>query len=130
MAIKKEDVFIGTIKRCDSLRGYNAYGDSRFAPEIEMRTMVIGTTFTYTTEIEKEAVLVRTKKGYLYIDLLGNFLERFLADIGIVNKVLQTKPSFDGDYFVDAKTLKPYFIEETNLKETTDKTSIHKLIKK
>ena len=50
--------------------------------------------------------------------------------MGIVNKVLQTKPSFDGDYFVDEKTLKPYFIEETNLKETTDKTSIHKLIKK
>lgn len=130
MAIKKEDVFIGTIKRCDSLREYNAYGDSRFAPEFESATMVIGTTFTYTTEIVKEAVLIRTDKGYMYIDFLENPLQRFLANHGVSIKVLQSKPSCDGDYFVDEKTLKPYFIEETNLKETSNKTSIYKLIKK
>ena len=130
MAIRKEDVFIGTIKRCDSLRGYNAYGDSRFAPEFESATMVIGTNFTYTTEIVKEAVLIRTDKGYMYIDFLENPLQRFLANHGVSIKVLQSKPSCDGDYFVDEKTLKPYFIEETNLKETSNKTSIYKLIKK
>jgi len=130
MAIRKEDVFIGSIKKCDSLKGYNLYGDSRFVPVVEMRTMVIGTTFTYTTEIVSDAVLIRTAKGYMYLDFLENNFQKLLANFGISIKVLQSKPFFDGDYFVDKKTLKPFFIEETNLKETSDKISIYKLIKK
>lgn len=129
MAINKSDVFVGTIKKCINIRDYNRYGDKRFIPDFRLRSVIVGNEQVNTEIILENALLIRTKKGYVYVDLLDSFFKRFLTDRGVQLKILNSKPFYDGQFFVDEKSLIPYFNLDTNLNNEKETISVKKLLR-
>ena len=116
-----EDVFVGTIKKCGDIYWHEQYGDKRDADDFIVGHAKITTVREYADTVTTSAVLIRVNDdAYMWLDALS-FIDRFMVDRGYATKVLKTKPSFSGEYFVDKKSLVPYF-ENSNGTELSVKT--------
>lgn len=102
--IKKNQIFIGTIKKC---KNYERYMEDN------------------VDIIDSYAALIKvTDNKYIYIETLKNFVEDLIVDMGFSIKVLGTKPEKDGDLFVDETDLIEYYS-----KSNEENISVRKLKK-
>ena len=102
-----KDIYIGTVKKCTNLYWYEKYGDEHYYGDFRIGSTEVGTVHKYTDVIQEKAILIKVRDKYIWVDLLTNKLEEILANLGISINALSEAPSFDGDYFVDKKTLEP-----------------------
>lgn len=102
-----KDIYTGTVKRCTNLYWYEKYGDEHYYGDFRIGSTEVGTVHKYTDTIQENATLIKVRDKYIWVDLLTNKLEEFLANLGISINALAVAPAFDGDYFVDEKTLSP-----------------------
>lgn len=124
--IKQSDIFIGTIKKCNDFYYFKKYGESRFVPSYRIRSTVVGSTHYYVDVVEENTLLIKVDDdNYVRVKSLDGFFEIFFANRGIAFHTIGTKPCFDGDYYVDKKTIVPYF--KSDEKEKINVKTLKKL---
>jgi len=113
--MQRKNIFIGTIKRCNDLYFYRKYGDEHYFGDFRMGHCEIGSTHKYVDTINEKAILIKVdKSNYIWVDLITNKIEEVLVNLGISVNTINTIPSYDGDLFVDEKTLEPAFKDNKN----------------
>ena len=123
---KKEDIYIGKIKKCINLYNYMLYGDERYIPDFKINhNMEIGTLHKYTEVLKEEAILIKIDNNqYVSIDNLNDVLDEFLLNLGLSSHIITDYPISDNSQFVSE--LRPYFIEKETI---NDKISVKSLKK-
>lgn len=115
--MKKSDILVGTIKKCNNLYRYKEYGEERYIGDFIIGHTKIGSTHKYVDTVCNEAILIKVNEDkYMWLNLLTSFTDEILANLGIPIKVINTFPSTDNDYFVDKNSLRPYFENNKNIK--------------
>ena len=105
-----KNIFIGTIKKCKNLYWYEKYGDEHYFGDFSIGNCEIGTMYKYVDIIDEKAILIKVGESkYIWVDSLTNKIEEFLVNLGISINIIRTNPSYDGDWFIDEKTVKPSF---------------------
>ena len=109
--MKKEDIFVGTIKQCLNVYGYKNNGDSAYVKEMVLGSMSIGTRIHYTEKITSKAILIKyDEERYIWLNALNSLQEDLLVTCGFPVKVIKTTPEHDKDLFVDTSCpLVPYY---------------------
>ena len=113
--MQSKNIFIGTIKKCKNLYWYEKYGDEHYFGDFRIGNCEIGTTHKYIDIIDEKAILIKVGESkYIWVDLLTNKIEEVLVNLGISMNTIGTTPSYDGDLFVDEKTIQPAFKDNKN----------------
>lgn len=108
--MKKSQVFVGTIKRCNNFYCYEKYGEEKYFADCRVGHTEFGTLSRYVDIIDEQAILIKVAEDeYIYLKSLKNPLEEILVDLKIYNKTITTYPSEDNELFVEEDTLVPYF---------------------
>ena len=111
-----QNIFIGTIKKCKNVYWYEKYGEEHIIGDFQIGHCEVGTIHKYVDTINDHAVLIKVDESkYIWVDLLTNKIEELLVNIGIPINAISTVPLYDGELFVDEKTLVPVFEENYNL---------------
>jgi len=125
--MKKSDIFVGTIKKCNSLFYYKEYGEERYVGDFIIGHTEIGSIHKYVNIVCDKAILIKVNENkYMWLNLLTTLTDEILVNLGIPVKVINTFPSADNDYFVDKNSLNPYF--ENNEKTKISVKSLKKTI--
>lgn len=112
----KDDVCIGTIKKCLNFHDYKKYGKEYYCVEEESRTMKMISTVENVTIVEENAVLVRTLHGYIRVNDISSFFVDFRLAYELYNCILLDLPYATGDLFVDETTIRPFYKENDSKK--------------
>ena len=113
--MQSKNIFIGTIKKCKNLYWYEKYGDEYYFGDFRIGHCEVGTTHKYVDIIDEKAILIKVGESkYIWDDLLANKIEEILVNLGISMNTIRTIPSYDGDLFVDEKTIKHAFKDNKN----------------
>lgn len=108
--MNSNDVFVGTIKKCKNIYCYENYGEERFIIDFIVGHTKFGEIHRYADTVYENAILIKVNESkYIWIDLLTNKFEELLVNLGISINTIGTVPSYDGDLFVDQKTIQPLF---------------------
>lgn len=123
--IKRNQIFIGTIKKCKNYERYMKDGDKSYIGEFSINKTKYGTVLDNVDIIDSYAALIKvTDDKYICIQTLKNFIEDFVVDMGFSIKVLGINPEKDGDLFVDESDLMEYYS-----KSNEENISVRKLRK-
>lgn len=124
--MNSKDVFVGTIKKCKNIYCYENYGEERFVTDFIVGHAKLGETHKYVDVIYENAILIKVSESkYIWVDLLTNKFEELLVNLGISINTIGTVPSYDGDLFVDQKTIQPLFdVNKGNLSIKKAKTLV------
>jgi len=113
--MKKSDVFIGTVKKCNNIYWYERRGEKYFEEEFIIGHTHCGRIREYVDVISDKAILVKVSEDeYVYLDLVESLIDKILINLSIAPHIIKTKPHSNYDYFVDKSTLEPYFKENIN----------------
>ena len=116
--MKKRNIFIGSIKRCNNIAKYNKYGNSHFFAGFEeypigstIPSFIEGINEKYVESITDQAILIKyDEERYIWLNSLIDYM--FLACKHPIN-IVRTKPQKDNDIFVDTTCeLIPYYQNE------------------
>ena len=113
-----KDIFIGTIKKCTNLYGYENYGDEHFVPEFQICSTIHGSLRKYVEKIDEKAILIKVDdNNYVWLESINSKIDEFLINRGFAMNTIGVSPVSNNSLFVDKETLKPYFDKEIdNLK--------------
>lgn len=126
--MKKNNVYIGTVKQCNNIYWYERRGEKYFEGDFRIGHTISGRTRSYADEITDKAILIKvSENSYVWFDLSNTIKDRILMNLGIAVNVINNKPCYDREYFVDETTLKPYFKENNN--ENINAKTLKKTIK-
>lgn len=112
--MKKENIYVGKLMECKNARNYLADGETTFLPEFETRTMQMGSSRLNAKVVNEQAILIKTKRGYICLNNIKKIMNAVLVNMGVSVGAVGTKPKNDGDLFVLENTLTPYYHENTN----------------
>ena len=111
--MKREDIFIGKIKKCRNVYQYKQYGDSRYVPDFSINKTEFGTIENYAYVVRDVAVLIKaTENKYIWLNTLTSFIDEVKVNLGIEVNALNCEPTQDGELFVDIDSLVPYYEDE------------------
>lgn len=109
--IKKEDIFIGTIKLCKNFNKYKVYGD--ISPDCIIGTLTTRIEVGGTPNVDiicSDAVLIKVDEDkYVWFKTNDSIAEEILFNLGLYGKVLTICPSYDEMLYVEKGTLKSYY---------------------
>ena len=116
--MNSKDIFIGTIKKCTNLYGYENYGEEHFVPEFQICSTILGSLRKYVEKIDDKAILIKVNdNNYIWLDTINTKKEEFLINRGYAMNTIGIGPVCDNSLYVDVNTLKPLFDKEIdNLK--------------
>lgn len=124
--MKNRDIYIGTIKKCNSLYCYKKYGEKAYIGDFRINNTEIGQMYDFVDVISDQAILIKvTDNKYIWLNKIQSFGDELRVNLGISPKTISTYPSNDKDLFVDTKTLIPYFENEKD-----ESLNVNKLRKK
>lgn len=112
--MKKENIYVGKLMECKNVKSYLKDGETTFIPEFQTRTMQISTARQNIEVINEQAILIKTSKGYIYLNNITKLAHAILVDMGISIGAIGIKPQNDGDLFVLENTLIPYYNKNTD----------------
>ena len=109
--MRKVDILIGTIKRCDDIKNYQKYGESQYIKETDFDDISFGVIESYTTNITNQAILIRyDNERFIWLNSLNHEENDLIIAGKLPVKILKTEPKKDNDLFVDTKAkLVPYY---------------------
>lgn len=108
--MKREDIFIGRIKKCRNVYLYKQYGDSRYVPDFSINKTEFGTIENYAYEVDSCAILIKaTENQFIWLNSLTSFFDEAKVNLGFSVNALETLPTQDGELFVDIDSLVPYY---------------------
>lgn len=111
--MKRKDIYVETLMKCKHAKDYLKDGNTTFIPEMEMKSVQIGSSRLNVEKINSQAIFIKVGEGYICLNQLNSFKEDMLVNMGFDINVIYTKPLEDGDLFVLEETLIPYFNENT-----------------
>ena len=118
-------MFIGDVYKCLDLEKYKKYGTSRFVPYFKVGSMIEGSMEEYAKIYFAEEYLVLCNNKYVLLNEESK-LNLVLLGLGIDRcKHYPTVPRYNGEYFVEPKTLRQFKGEDVNF--VTDSVSLLKL---
>jgi len=127
--MKKSNIYIGTVKQCNDMYWYERRGEKYFEGDFIIGYTISGRMRSYVDVITDKAILIKvSENSYVWFDLSNTIKDRILMGLGIAVNVINNKPHYDREYFVDESTLKPYFKE--NINEDINVRTLRKTIKK
>lgn len=106
--MNKNDIYVGTIKKCLDLDKYKKYGKSFLEP---MSKPDLNSTIIVHIE---QAILIKTTHGYVRIEDLGRLFVNTKLKYELFDYILFDEPEQSGDLFVDNSTLIPYYNEKVD----------------
>ena len=113
--MNSKGVFVGTVKKCKNIYCYENYGEERFVTDFIVGHAKLGETHKYVNVIYENAILIKVSESkYIWVDLLTNKIEELLVNLGISINTIGTAPCYDGDLFIDEKTIQPVFKDNKN----------------
>lgn len=112
--MKKEDIYVGSLMECENVKRYLKDGETTFVPEFETQTMQMGFSSSNVKLVNDQAILIKTKKGYIYLNNIKKLSHVILVDMGYSLKPINTIPKKDGCLYVKEETLVPYYTKDTN----------------
>ena len=113
--MKSDRVYLGTIKKCTNLFGYERYGDSRYSGDFRICSTEVGFMVSYADIVSEQALLIKVNEDkYIWVDSLA-CLDELFVNLGIPVKTLDTTPIVDNQLFVDKSTLEPFKINDKNV---------------
>lgn len=105
--MKKEDIYIGTIKKCNDWYNYTTRGEKYVTDNKQFNTVEV---------IENNAVLIKIgETEFIPLKSLNTFVDDILIDLGKKIAVIYIEPEFNNNLFVDKETIVPYY--SNNLEE-------------
>ena len=109
-------IFVGTIKKCNNVYLYERYGEERYAGDFVICNTEYGHIENYTDMITDQAILIKMNETeYVWLKQIQTIKDQILTNLGHPSKVINTFPSHNGDLFVDEQSLIPYFENEKNI---------------
>ncbi|MBE6149826.1 MAG: hypothetical protein E7170_03805 [Firmicutes bacterium] len=112
--MKKENIYVGKIAECKNVKRYLKDGERTFIPEFESRTMQMGISFPNIELKNDQAILIKTKKGYINLRNIKKISHAILVNMGFSLNEMRTIPKKDGELFVLEDTLVPYYNKNTD----------------
>ena len=111
--MKNLTVYVGTIKRVLDLYHYNKHGEETCISIIETKTSKIAEVQRNTKDINKQAILIKTKSDHIYQFKLSNTFKDNMRIIFDLDKyAIPNKPKEENEIFYDEETLVPYYNEQ------------------
>lgn len=108
--MKREDIYIGKVKKCRNVYNYTRYGDSRYVPDFRINKTEFGTIENYAYEVDSCAVLIKaTANQFIWLKSVTSFLDEAKVNLGFSVNTLATLPTQDGELFVDSDSLVQYY---------------------
>ena len=127
--MKKSDIYLGTIKKCNNIYCYKKYGEKRVVGDFQLRSVGVGTTYKYVDKVYDNAVLIKINEDeYIWLDFNQYLQKESFNNFKNTYQYLNTVPITDKELFVDKDSLKPYF--EKNEKERISVRKLKKIMTK
>ena len=109
--MKKENIYIGTINKCLNSYAYSIYGSEQVVDDFQKNQTTYSHIEEYAMKYREQVVLIKTKKGYIDLEMFENLLDELKFKLNISDCFIQENPSENGELFVDKKSLVPYATE-------------------
>lgn len=98
--MKKGQIFIGNISKNTNRMNWN-------------KLNLLELTKKYMDLIGKDIILVQTKEHeYVPLENINSLTKEILISLGLYFNSLKTTPNENNPYFIDEKTLEPFFGED------------------
>lgn len=120
--MKREDIYIGKIKKCRCLDGYKEYGDSRYVKDFSINKTEFGYIENNAYVVDDCAVLIRVNEySFIWLRSVTSFIDEVKVNLGFSIDTIGIRPTMDGSLFVDFNSLVPYYHNDLNKSTTVKK---------
>ena len=111
--MKREDIYIGKIKKCRNLEGYKLYGDSRYVYDFSINKTEFGYIENNAYVVDDCAVLIRVSEySFIWLKSITSFVDEVKVNLGFDFDTIGIRPTKDNSIFVDYDSLVPYYRNE------------------
>ena len=111
--MKRKDIFIGKVKKCNNVYGYKQYGDSRYVADFRINKTEFGYVENNAYVVDEVAVLIRaTDDKYVWLKTVCGLIDEVKVNLGFEVSSLSVTPTRDGELFVDSSSLIQYYEED------------------
>lgn len=126
--MKKENIFVGEIRKCIDYESYLKHGENYYIADFELKSKTskieFGTSISTYKIIKENAILIKINDDrYIWLDTVLNPIDALFVDLGFNFDSLDTKPTEKNMVYVSSSSLKSYYDKE----EQNQKIRVKKL---
>ena len=123
MKLRKNNIYLGTIKKCLDAYSFERYGESRYVGHFNKRKYSSDIKEKFAKTYEEKIYLLKGKKE-IYIDIndINTFKDLLLFKLGKSKKAMKISPHEDNELYVEKNSLKQLFTDDKKFKKIKLKT--------